>query len=61
VEYTWAAVRREAKGRWVLMTSEFCLRAFDVCRFLAGICAIWIVIDPIPGEVFVDNGREELP
>jgi hypothetical protein len=28
------------------LTREFCLRAFDLCRFVAGVCLVWIVIDP---------------
>jgi len=44
-----------------MLTREMCLRCFDVCRFIAGVFLIWIVIGPIPGPVEEDRKREEIP
>ena len=44
-----------------MLTREMCLRCFDVCRFLAGVCLIFLVIAPIPEAVDVNENREEIP
>jgi len=44
-----------------MLTAAFCLRCFDVCRFIAGVCLIFLVIAPIPEAVDVNENREEIP